>query len=139
MRITLDTNQLVRALMRPPELATFIMAWQAKRFTVVCSSALLDEYQRVLHYPDVAELIYGELRRIFFTQLIEDMEMIQLDEIPPICSDPEDDKVIATAILGSVDYLATDDDHIRTRTITSLLHAEGILLTTIDDLLILLG
>ena len=63
----------------------------------------------------------------------------QLDEIPPICSDPEDDKVIATAILGSVDYLATDDDHIRTRTITSLLHAEGILLTTIDDLLILLG
>lgn len=24
MRITLDTNQLLRALMRPPELATFI-------------------------------------------------------------------------------------------------------------------
>lgn len=138
MRITVDTNQLVRALMRPPELATFIMAWQARRFTVVCSPALLSEYKRVLDYPDVAELVYAELRRIFFTQLIEEMEMIQLGEIPAICRDPEDDKVIATAILGGVDYLATDDAHIRTRTITSSLQAEGILLTTIDDLLILL-
>ena len=70
MRITLDTNQLVRALMRPPELATFIMAWQERRFTVVCSTPLLDEYQRVLDYPDVTEMIYSELRRTFFTQLI---------------------------------------------------------------------
>lgn len=40
MRITLDTNQFLRALMRPPELATFVMAWQARRFTVVCSNSL---------------------------------------------------------------------------------------------------
>lgn len=37
MRITLDTNQLVRALMRPPELAVFLMAWEARRFTIVAS------------------------------------------------------------------------------------------------------
>ena len=40
MRIILDTNQLLRALMRPPELATFIMAWQAHYFTIVCSPQL---------------------------------------------------------------------------------------------------
>jgi hypothetical protein len=38
MRITLDTNQLVRALMRPPELATFVMAWEARRFNILHSS-----------------------------------------------------------------------------------------------------
>lgn len=139
MRITLDTNQLVRALMRPPELATFIMAWQERRFTVVCSTPLLDEYQRVLDYPDVTEMIYSELRRTFFTQLITEMEMIQLSNIPNICRDPEDDKVIATAIWGAVDYLATDDADIRTRAIAILLQDEGIVLTTIDELLILLG
>lgn len=139
MRITLDTNQLVRALMRPPELATFIMAWQAKRFTVVCSPPLLDEYQRVLAYPEVAELVYPELRRTFFTQLLADIAMIQLGVIPNLCRDPEDDKVIATAILGGVDYLATEDADIRTKTIRTLLQAEGILLTTIDELLLLLG
>jgi hypothetical protein len=27
-------------LMRPPQLATFLMAWEANRFTIVCSSQL---------------------------------------------------------------------------------------------------
>ena len=139
MRIVVDTNQLVRALMRPPELGTFMMAWQARRFIVVCSSQLFDEYERVLAYPEVAELVYPELRRIFFSQLVEDMELVELNDIPNIFRDPEDDKVIATAVIGMVDYLATDDDDIRTKIITSMLLDEGIMLTTIDELLILLG
>ena len=139
MRIVVDTNQLVRALMRPPELGTFLMAWQARRFIVVCSAQLFDEYERVLAYPEVAELVYPELRRIFFSQLVEDMELVELNDIPNICRDPEDDKVIATAVIGMVDYLATDDDDIRTKIITSMLLDEGIMLTTIDELLILLG
>jgi predicted nucleic acid-binding protein len=68
-----------------------------------------------------------------------EMEMIQLSDIPIICRDPEDDKVIATAIFGAVDYLATDDADIRTRAIATLLQDERIVLTTIDELLILLG
>ena len=139
MRIVVDTNQLVRALMRPPELGTFLMACQARRFIVVCSAQLFDEYERVLAYPEVAELVYPELRRIFFSQLVEDMELVELNDIPNICRDPEDDKVIATAVIGMVDYLATDDDDIRTKIITSMLLDEGIMLTTIDELLILLG
>lgn len=48
MRIVLDTNQLVRALARPPEFATFVMAWASARFTVVCSDELFNEYEHVL-------------------------------------------------------------------------------------------
>jgi len=51
LRITLDSNQLLRAIMRPPELATFVMAWQARRFTVITSAELLEEYELVLNYP----------------------------------------------------------------------------------------
>ena len=57
MRIVLDTNQLVRALMRPPQLATFVMAWEARRCSVICSSALLEEYYRVLAYPEVIAVL----------------------------------------------------------------------------------
>lgn len=57
MRIVLDTNQLVAALMRPPELATFMMAWESARFTVVASPAMIDEYLHVLAYPEIASLI----------------------------------------------------------------------------------
>ena len=106
MRITLDTNQFVRSLMRPPELATFVMAWQAQRFTVVCSSQLIEEYELVLEYPKIAELIFPELRRIFLAQLVHEIEFVDLPTIAPICRDPDDDKVIATAVYGSVEYLA---------------------------------
>lgn len=81
MRITLDTNQFLRALMRPPELATFVMAWQARRFTVVCSQQLLDEYEATLAYPKIAKLIFPELRRIFLTQLMHEMAIIDLPHI----------------------------------------------------------
>jgi putative PIN family toxin of toxin-antitoxin system len=109
MRITIDTNQLVRALVRPPGLATFVMAWESRRFDVICSPELLNEYNYVLDYPEIAQLIYPELLRAFRSHLQHDMEMIALPEVPRICRDPDDDKVVATAIYGMVDYLLTDD------------------------------
>jgi putative PIN family toxin of toxin-antitoxin system len=135
MRITLDTNQLIRALMRPPQLATFVMAWQSAKFTVVCSTLLLDEYILVLNYPDVAELIYPELRRIFLSQLLPEFEMIDPPEIPSVCRDPADDKVLATALWGRVNYLVTADEDLTTPEIAGILEQEGIQLGTIDDLI----
>ena len=48
MRVVLDTNQLVAALLRPFSLATFVMAWESARFTVVASPELIDEYSMCL-------------------------------------------------------------------------------------------
>lgn len=138
MRVTIDTNQLVRALMRPPELATFVMAWASRRVIVVCSPLLFAEYQRILDTPGIAELIYPELRRIFLSQLAVEMEMIDLPRIPPVCRDPDDDKVIATAVFGLVDYLVTADEDLRTQPVVELLGQEGIQLATIDELMLLL-
>ncbi len=138
MRVTIDTNQLVRALMRLPELATFVMAWVSRRIVVVCSPPLLEEYQRILNTPGIAELIYPELRRTFLTQLAVEMEMLNLPQIPAICRDPADDKVIATAVYGMVDYLITADEDLRTRSVAELLRREGIRLTTIDEMVLLL-
>ncbi|MCB0093900.1 MAG: putative toxin-antitoxin system toxin component, PIN family [Caldilineaceae bacterium] len=139
MRITLDTNQFLRALMRPPELATFIMSWQAQHFRVVCSAPLLEEYELVLKYPKISTLIYPELRRLFLTQLSHEMELVILPKIAPICRDPDDDKVIATAVFGHVDYLATTDEDLRATSVARLLDENGITLTTIDDFLAMLG
>ena len=138
MRVTLDTNRFLRSLMRPSELATFIMAWQARRFTVVCSTQLLEEYETTLTYPKIAKLIFPELRRMFLTQLVHEMELVELPQIDAICRDPDDDKVIATAVYGGVDYLATTDEDLRVEPVRSILRAQGIRLTTIDEILTLL-
>ena len=83
MRITLDTNQLVKALIRPPQLATFIMAWESRRFSVICSPALLHEYELVLAYSDIAQLIYPELLRAFHSHLRHDLELVDLTRKRP--------------------------------------------------------
>ena len=138
MRVTLDTNQLVRALMRPPQLATFVMAWEARRFAVVGSAELLDEYERVLTHPDIAALINPELLRAFRGHLVHDIEVIELPEIPRVCRDPDDDKVLATALFGEVDYLVTADEDLRTLERLALLREAGIGVLSIDELIALL-
>lgn len=124
--------------MRPPQLATFVMAWQARRFSVVASPELLDEYERVLVDPLVAALIYPELLQAFRSHLVYDIEVVMLPEIPRVCRDPDDDKVLATAMFGDVDYLVTADDDLRTPEISVLLGEAKIGLLTIDDLIQLL-
>jgi putative PIN family toxin of toxin-antitoxin system len=138
MRITLDTNQLVRALMRPPALATFVMAWEANRFSVVCSVALLEEYERVLASPRIAEFIFPELLRAFHSHLIHDIEIVEVPEVKQICRDPDDDKVVATAIYGLADYLVTEDLDLKTKEIIEALHEVGIEIISMDGLIQLL-
>lgn len=135
LRIVLDTNQLVKALMRPPELATFVMAWESKRFTVLCSAELLAEYQLVLNYPEIAALIYPELLRSFQSHLIHDLKMINLPQIPSLCRDPDDDKVIATALYGRAHYLLTEDQDLQTDVLIELFQKANTELTTMDNLI----
>jgi uncharacterized protein len=135
MRITLDTNQLVKALMRPPGLATFLMAWEARRFKVIASVELLAEYERVLTHPAIAPLIYPELLRAFRSHLQQDIDIVAVPRIAPVCRDPDDDKVIATAIYGAVDYLVTEDDDLRTPAMVAGLAAAGIQIISISSLI----
>jgi uncharacterized protein len=79
-----------------------------RRYRIICSLALLEEYDCVLAYPEVTHLIFPELLRAFRSHLIYDIEIIDPIPIIRICRDPDDDKVIATAIAGKVDYLVTE-------------------------------
>lgn len=132
MRIVVDTNQLVRALARPPEFATFVMAWASARFTVICSNELLDEYEHVLSQDYIRALIYPELFRAFRDYLIDTVEFISLEPFPAICRDPDDDKVIATALQSQAEYLLTADKDILAEPVIQLLQQAGIQLENID-------
>jgi len=136
MRIVIDTNQLVAALVRPPELATLLMAWESARFTVVASPAMIDEYLRVLAYPDVAKLIYPELLRTLHSHLLHDIELVEPPEVPRLCRDPDDDKVIAAAVYGLVDYLLTVDRDLLTKDLVAKLKQAGIELISGDELIL---
>lgn len=136
MRIVLDTNELVRALMRPAELATFIMAWQSARFEVVSSPELLTEYEYVLAYPEIASAISPESLRAFRSHLIDNIVEVAISSDIKICRDPDDDKVIATAVTGAVDLLLTQDEDLLTTDVLTFLLSHDVRVSTVDKLLI---
>ncbi|MFN8558631.1 MAG: PIN domain-containing protein, partial [Dehalococcoidia bacterium] len=120
------------------QLATFVMAWESGRFQVVCSRELADEYERVLASPPIAQLIYPELLRAFRDHLTHDIEWVGLPFVPRLCRDPDDDKVIATALFGGVSYLVSADHDLHTPEIVQALRLAGIAIVTIDALIAIL-
>jgi putative PIN family toxin of toxin-antitoxin system len=114
------------------------MAWEAGRFVVVASQEMLREYQLVLDYPDVASRIYPELLRTFKSHLAHDIELVEPAETPRICRDPDDDKVIAAAIYGFVDYLVTIDQDLLADEIVTPLQELGVSVLSGEDLITLL-
>ena len=59
--------------------ATLLMAWESARFVPIASPALIDEYQHVLAYPEIADMVYPELRRAFQSHLFDDIQEVVYD------------------------------------------------------------
>jgi len=82
------------------------MAWESRR---------VDEYSSVLAYPEIAKRIESELLRTYHSRLFAEMEFVALLNISRVCRDPDDDKVMATALFGQADYLGNEDRDLQTQ------------------------
>jgi putative PIN family toxin of toxin-antitoxin system len=111
-RAVLDTNLLVSYLLvhRPP-IATLIDAHLAAgRFTLLTAPALLQELDRVLRYPRLQRYYDAATRDRFVALVAALSELVELpDEIPAMSRDPDDDRVIACAVIGRADVIVSGD------------------------------
>lgn len=117
MRITPDTNILVRAAVSPFGPAGRILDWSTlPPHALILSSAILDEVRRVLQYNRVRQLArISDAEREEWIALVAALsEIVTPTEIIPVCDDPDDDVVIATAIVGRANVVCTLDRHLRT-------------------------
>lgn len=113
LRAVLDTNVFLSAfLSRNPSSPTqeIIRRWQAGEFVLVVSDALVDELTEKL----LANRIDPDQITEFLTLLSVLAEWVDVpEEIVPavIASDPDDDPILACAVMGKVDYFVTYDAH----------------------------
>jgi putative PIN family toxin of toxin-antitoxin system len=110
MRVVLDTGILIAALITkdtPPD--QIYQAWRKRRFELVTSEWQLDEFRRVSRYTklrkylqpiEVGNLINGLRHQ---ARLLEELPDVDLSE------DPDDNPLLAMAIVGDVDYLISGD------------------------------
>ena len=110
MRVVLDTNILVSALMiQTGNPAAIYRAWQQRQFTLLTCAEHLDELRATLRKPAIAERIKpyktgGLVNEI--TKLAESVESLPHVRRSP---DPTDDFLLALSEAGGADYLVTGD------------------------------
>jgi putative PIN family toxin of toxin-antitoxin system len=108
--MVLDTNVLVSALITPGGLPDKLLQhWEANDFTLVTSSAQLDELRRVLAYDKLQRFIHPEQA----ARLLENIRSfavlaVNLPELN-VSSDADDNLILATAIAGRASHLITGD------------------------------
>jgi len=113
LRVVIDTNLWIRALLGGRVTLPLLEAWNANRFTVVVSQALVDELDEVWRRPRLRQRIDSEDADRLLEQLRFRSDMVELTTVPPRCRDPKDHPVLATAIDGDADAIVSGDADLR--------------------------
>lgn len=110
MRIVLDTNILVSALLSPSgPPRQLVEMWEAGIIEVVTCPQQRDEVARVLNYQHLRERIKPEQA----SQLIALLETMttSISELPQlsVSPDPSDNLILASAVASRANYVVTGD------------------------------
>lgn len=113
MRIVLDTNTVISALLFSGTASHLVPLWQARRITVLVSRDILQEYLRVLAYPKF-KLSDAEIRRLIQEELLPFVETVHArPHLAVVRRDPEDNRFLECAVAGRAKYLVTGDQDLR--------------------------
>ena len=111
LRIVIDTVGFVRAAITPYGPWGRLFGNCVDQFELVVSEALKDEIIEVLERP----AIQRKTRRgsteagINLMRSIQTATLVEAPDIPPVCRDPDDDKILAAALAGQVDVIGSED------------------------------
>lgn len=110
IRVVLDTNLVISALLFSGPPSHLVSAWQSGRLRLVVSAPVLDEYIRVLAYPKF-KLTNAEIRGLLEEELLPFIETVTVPPaVIPNVRDPDDVKFITCATTAGVRWLVSGDD-----------------------------
>ncbi|OIP44116.1 MAG: putative toxin-antitoxin system toxin component, PIN family [Deltaproteobacteria bacterium CG23_combo_of_CG06-09_8_20_14_all_60_8] len=129
IRIVLDTNLFVSALLKPgsnPDLILHLV--KAEKVLLLMSDSICREISRVLTYPKIRKQLTAsneELKN--FVQLLRTVAIITPGalNLPPLDADPDDTKYLVCAVEGHADFIVSGDHHL-----TDLVMYRGIRIVT---------
>jgi putative PIN family toxin of toxin-antitoxin system len=110
LRVIIDTNLVLSALVFGGSTARLRLAWQRDRFVPLASKATITELIRVLAYPKF-KLTKAEQEDLLADYLPFCDTVLLPEQLPtiPECRDPFDVPFLVLALVGNADYLVTGD------------------------------
>jgi putative PIN family toxin of toxin-antitoxin system len=132
IRIVLDTNLFVSALLKPdsnPDIILHLV--KDEKVLLLMSDSICHEISRVLTYPKIRKrLTVSDEELKNFVQLFGTVAIITPGtlNLPPIDADPDDTKYLVCAVEGHADYIVSGDHHL-----TDLVMYRGIRIVTPVD------
>ena len=117
VRAVLDTNVIISgSIMEYGPSFRILKAWEHERFVLIASEDIIQEVDRVFHYPRIKEkrrLRESEIRKVL-GNLREYGEMVPGElALKVVIDDPDDDKFLIAAVEGRADYIVSGDPHLK--------------------------
>ncbi len=116
IRVVLDANVFVSAALSPNGIpAKILTAWRAEQFQLVISRAILEEIDRVLHYPKILKRHQWREERIrLFLEDLAHLAVLTPGErtLTVITEDPSDNRYLECATEGEAEYIVSGDQHL---------------------------
>jgi len=112
MRVVIDTNVLISALLFGGTPGRLMPLWKNGRIKPQASKEMIDEYIKVLAYPkfklseaEITYIIHGEILPYFDVVASGSGDVL-------VKEDPSDDKFIHCARAGKAKFIITGDHHL---------------------------
>ena len=129
-RITIDTNVLLRSLIRRKNDANHLLSlWHELRFVLVLSQAILDEIREVLTSPELIRKYSYSLHSVshLINLLGQRAVVVEVPFSYELCRDVEDNPVADCAVWGRVQFLVSyDNDFLDDSTLRQALFEFGV-------------
>lgn len=118
LRVVLDTNVYISGTILARGVPFEILeAWRNHQYILITSEAVIAEIERVLRYPRIRDRYHiteTDIARLT-TSLRADALIVPDSNIADeVCSDPDDDKFLACAVVAHADHIVTGDPDLLT-------------------------
>ena len=112
LKVVIDTNVLISALLFGGIPGKLIDPWQRGIIKPAASKEIIEEYLRVLTYSKF-KLSEEEINYLLYREIIPFFDVIEAHPGPLIIKkDPEDDKFIRCASTANAKYIISGDRHL---------------------------
>jgi len=112
IRVVLDTNVLISALLFKGKLSRIVELWQKGEIIPIISKETFDELRIVLEYPKFS-LSRAEIKLLIENEILPFFEVVSVSKpVKGACRDPGDDKFLACARASATSLIVSGDKHL---------------------------